>query len=76
MNELHRKKSYIYAIENAFTATPISEIKLLDIIYLVSLQIGDRKRPSVSTARRWYKQYQSDRRVRTLQNKKGGTCKH
>lgn len=76
MNELYRKKSYVYAIENAFATAPISQVKLLDIIYMVSLQIGDKKQPSVSIARRWYKQYQHDRRVRAFQNRRETTWKH
>ena len=76
MNELDRKKSYVYAIENYAGITPASNTKLASIIDMVGVQIGDKQRPSVISARRWYKQYQCDRRLVTSQNKEGLTCKH
>lgn len=76
MNELDRKKSYVYAIENYAGIPPVSNVKLAHIIYLVSLSIGDAKCPSVGSVRCWYKQYQYDRRSVISHNQGGLSCKH
>jgi hypothetical protein len=76
MSERDRRKSYVYAIENYAGIPPFSNSKLAHTIYMVSLQIGDKKSPSVSTARRWYQQYQYDKRLVISQNQRGLACNY
>jgi hypothetical protein len=76
MNELNRRKSYLYAIENHAGTPPFSNVKLAHITYMVSLQIGDKKCPSLSRLKRWYKEYKFDKRLVTSQNQGRLTCNY
>jgi hypothetical protein len=49
LNELDRKRSYVYAIENHAGIPPFSNVMLANIIYMTSFQIGEKKPPSVMT---------------------------
>lgn len=76
MIELDRRKCYVDAIENYVGMPPFRNLELAHIIHRVGLQIGDKKFPSTSTVRLWYKQYQCDSWLLIHQNQRGLPCKY
>ncbi|MBA6417546.1 hypothetical protein H4J50_16165 [Colwellia sp. 6M3] len=76
MNELNKRKPYLYAIENYAGIPPFSNVKLAHIIYMVGVQMGDKECPSVSTVKRWYQQCQSDKRLVIPESQGRLACKH
>jgi len=76
MNENYRKKSYVYAIESTLGTTSINKVDVSSTINLVALQIKDNRTPSINTVKRWYKQYQQEKRTLFSLCGKGVTCKY
>jgi len=63
MISLDRKKAYIFAIEKQVGTAPLSSVNIALTVNRVALKIRDRKTPSIAAVKRWYFDYQSDRRA-------------
>lgn len=76
MSPIDSYKSYVYTVEQLAGNRPTSKVSITYAISRVAFDIKDLKPPSISTVRRWHKNYLQHGLFHVVNIYGGGRCNH